>query len=520
VLTVVIFDSHMAILSFFNPSLPQALKSAVVLTEITMDKMNKTLQDTRMYRRIRSIKDSMMVVGGRGTEALHHLVSSERKLLKEGVLLKACRAKNKPFMFWLFNNCLLYATPMGTLGGSKYQYQFNRVMMLSDCFVRESRVDPLSFELLSAEKSFALWCDTVGEAKEWASALRDAIQEAREAKGLKPEDVRAAAPLWVQESEATACNVCQEAFGWAIVGGRQKHHCRSCGHVVCGSCSGYQLLLPNIHKTRKQRVCVVCFKGGKPVLELEDVSASMTVSASGSGGSNGSEGSATFLGGSLGEQPPTVFAHPTQPLPRPLPTLTKAKTAAVCATTTPSVPLSRPVPPKKPARRSSAESVVPGGSILPAQSTSVVVAVSSAAKAEEQQMQQQHSRSHSRPLSTRLSSSSSRKSLALPPPSPAPSRNPPPPPPPPPPTESTASSLPKPEQEDGTSGTKRVGGMVDELVVGMQRRRELLMTRGGEEDLREQEVEEGGGGIEGATEGGSRLIRARSSDSDSDGWDD
>jgi hypothetical protein len=62
--------------------------------------------------------------------------------------------------------------------------------------------------------------------------------------------------------------------------------------------------------------------------------------------------------------------------------------------------------------------------------------------------------------------------------------------------------------------------MVDELVVGMQRRRELLMTRGGEEDLHEQEVEEGGGGIEGATEGGSRLIRARSSDSDSDGWDD
>lgn len=485
-----------------------------------MDKMNKTLQDTCMYRRIRSIKDSMMVVGGRGSDALNHLVSSERKLLKEGMLLKACRAKNKPFMFWLFNNCLLYATPMGTLGGSKHQYQFNRIMMLSDCFVRESREDPRSFELLSAEKSFALWCETVGEAKEWASALRNAIQDAREAKGLKPEDVHdmVAAPLWVQESEATACNVCQEAFGWAIVGGRQKHHCRSCGHVVCGSCSGYQLLLPNIHRTRKQRACVVCFKGGKPVLELEDVSASMAASASRSGASNGSEGSAASLGGSLGEQPPTVFAQQAQPLPRPLPTLTKAKTGAISATTAPSVPLPRPVPPKKPARRSSAESVVPGSSTLPAQSTSAMVTIPSATKAEEQQTQQQHSRSHSRPLSTRLSSSSSRNSLALPLPSPAPSRNPPPPPPPL--AESMAPPLPKQEQEGGTSGTRRVEGMVDELVVGMQRRRELLMTRGEEEDVHEQEVEEGGGGMEGATEGGSRLIRARSSDSDSDGWDD
>ena len=79
---------------------------------------------------------------------------------------------------------------------------------------------------------------------------------------------------------------------------------------------------------------------------------------------------------------------------------------------------------------------------------------------------------------------------------------------------------PEQEQEKGTSGTQRVGGMLDELMVGMQRRRELRMTRGGEEDVREQEVEEGGEVEEDAAEGGSRLIRARSSDSDSDGWDD
>lgn len=463
-----------------------------------MDKMNKTLQDTRMYRRIRNIKDSIMVVGGRGTEVLHNLVSTDRRLLKEGLLLKACRAKNKQFMFWLFDNCLMYATPIGTLGGSKYQYQFNRIMMLSDCFLRESREDSRSFELLTGEKSFALWCDTVEQTKEWVRALRDAIQGAREAIGLKPGDMRdmVKAPLWVQESDVTVCNVCQEAFGWAITGGRQKHHCRSCGHVVCGPCSGYQMLLPNIHKTRKQRACVVCFKGGKPVLELEDVSASIAMSANGSGGSNSSARSAA----SVEEHSPAVFVQPTQPPPRPLPILTKAKTAAASATTTPSVPVPRAVPPKKPARRSSAEAVAPGDSALQAK----------AGKAEEQQKRPQYSKNNFRPLSTRLSSSSSRRSLALPLPSPAPSRNPPPPPSPP--REPMASFMPVQKAEEEISGTKRVGGMVNELVERMQLRRELLMTRGGE-DFGEE-------GEQRATGSDSRMIRTRSSESDSDGWDD
>ena len=309
-----------------------------------MDKMNKTLTDTRMYRRIRQIKDSMLVMGGSGADALAYLVSSERRLLKEGVLHKACRAKNKPFQFWLFNHYLLYATPIATLGGSKYQ--FNRLMSLSECFLRESREDPRAFELLSGEKSFALWCETVEEARSWVAALRAAIKNAREAKGLMPEGTFGvvAAPLWVQESEVHACHVCHEAFGWALVGGRQKHHCRACGNVVCGSCSGYRMLLPNIHKTRTQRVCVTCHKGGKPVLELEDVSCS-----------DGGDVSAS-LGRSTGDcssQPQPQQQQPTLHRPNqvPLPTLHK-KGSAAAADVVPQAPV---VPPKKPARRASKE---------------------------------------------------------------------------------------------------------------------------------------------------------------------
>ena len=145
--------------------------------------------------------------------------------------------------------------------------------------------------------------------------------QAREASGLPPQatDDIVAAPLWVQvcmyvcmyvcvwltlhtyvptyiqDTGTSECYVCHQAFGWVanfvsilptylptyplltlylcmyvymyvcmyVTGGRTKHHCRKCGNVVCGKCSHHRLLLPNIHKTQKQRVCSVCVKVGR-----------------------------------------------------------------------------------------------------------------------------------------------------------------------------------------------------------------------------------------------------------------
>lgn len=49
----------------------------------------------------------------------------------EGVLTKVCRGKNKPYMFWLLTDCLIYATHLP--GGS---YTFNRWMELTEMRVR------------------------------------------------------------------------------------------------------------------------------------------------------------------------------------------------------------------------------------------------------------------------------------------------------------------------------------------------------------------------------------------------
>jgi len=47
--------------------------------------------------------------------------------------------------------------------------------------------------------------------------------------------------------------VCSRKFSKTL----RKHHCRACGKVICGSCSGHELLLPGA--TRKERVCDPCY---------------------------------------------------------------------------------------------------------------------------------------------------------------------------------------------------------------------------------------------------------------------
>ncbi|CAL1143715.1 unnamed protein product [Cladocopium goreaui] len=63
---------------------------------------------------------------------------------------------------------------------------------------------------------------------------------------------------------------------------KRKHHCRACGRVICGSCSGNKLFLPAYNK--EERVCDGCFDllqhdKGRPVneqfLELKRIEASL-----------------------------------------------------------------------------------------------------------------------------------------------------------------------------------------------------------------------------------------------------
>ncbi|DAZ96198.1 TPA: hypothetical protein N0F65_012388, partial [Lagenidium giganteum] len=60
---------------------------------------------------------------------------------------------------------------------------------------------------------------------------------------------------WVHDDERTHCNVCVQQF----LPFRRRHHCRTCGEVVCGGCSSHRKIhLTDVNVECATRVCTFC----------------------------------------------------------------------------------------------------------------------------------------------------------------------------------------------------------------------------------------------------------------------
>jgi hypothetical protein len=65
---------------------------------------------------------------------------------------------------------------------------------------------------------------------------------------------------WVSDADAPECKICHVTFDRFY---NRRHHCRQCGHVVCGTCSGHQL--PIVGSPGGEP------GGGSPVMTNDDV---------------------------------------------------------------------------------------------------------------------------------------------------------------------------------------------------------------------------------------------------------
>lgn len=66
-------------------------------------------------------------------------------------------------------------------------------------------------------------------------------------------------PYWIPDEDCTVCMLCSSKF--TIV--NRRHHCRSCGRVLCGSCCSIRriLLYRKLEDdNQKQRICIPCNK--------------------------------------------------------------------------------------------------------------------------------------------------------------------------------------------------------------------------------------------------------------------
>uniref|UniRef100_UPI003AAF7920 FYVE, RhoGEF and PH domain-containing protein 6-like n=1 Tax=Centroberyx gerrardi TaxID=166262 RepID=UPI003AAF7920 len=197
----------------------------------------------------------------------HEIVQPGRVFLKEGVLKKLSRKVMQPRMFFLFNDTLLYTTPV-----QSGQYKLNNMLSLAGMKVSKPSQEAYQNELNieSVERSFILSASSATERDEWLEAISMAISDYTRKKitfisGKTPEETEPSdgdsgaplgskAPIWIPDPRATMCMICTCEFTLTW----RRHHCRACGKVVCQSCSSNKHCLEYL-KNQLARVCDQCF---------------------------------------------------------------------------------------------------------------------------------------------------------------------------------------------------------------------------------------------------------------------
>lgn len=196
----------------------------------------------------------------------HEIVQPGRVFLKEGTLMKLSRKVMQPRMFFLFNDALMYTTPVQSA-----QYKLNSILSLAGMKVSKPSQEAYQNELNieSVERSFILSASSATERDEWLEAIAKAIddftkkkisfissrsQEEAEVTEDNGAPLGSKAPIWIPDLRATMCMICTCEFTLTW----RRHHCRACGKVVCQACSTNKYYLEYL-KNQPARVCDQCF---------------------------------------------------------------------------------------------------------------------------------------------------------------------------------------------------------------------------------------------------------------------
>ncbi|XP_076860814.1 FYVE, RhoGEF and PH domain-containing protein 6 isoform X2 [Brachyhypopomus gauderio] len=195
----------------------------------------------------------------------HEIVQPGRVFLKEGTLMKLSRKVMQPRMFFLFNDILLYTTPV-----QSGQYKVNSMLSLAGMKVSKPSQEAYQNELNieSVERSFILSASSATERDEWLEAIATAIDDytrkkisfissrSQESEGTSVDGppLGSKAPIWIPDLRTTMCMICTCEFTLTW----RRHHCRACGKVVCQACSSNKYYLEYL-KNQLARVCDHCY---------------------------------------------------------------------------------------------------------------------------------------------------------------------------------------------------------------------------------------------------------------------
>ncbi|XP_076967745.1 FYVE, RhoGEF and PH domain-containing protein 6 [Tamandua tetradactyla] len=235
-------------------------KDALAVVIEVANHANDTMKQGDNFQKLMQIQYSL--------NGHHEIVQPGRVFLKEGTLMKLSRKVMQPRMFFLFNDALLYTTPV-----QSGMYKLNNMLSLAGMKVRKPTQEAYQNELKieSVERSFILSASSATERDEWLEAISRSIEEYAkkritfcpsrsldEADSEKKEEVSplgSKAPIWIPDTRATMCMICTSEFTLTW----RRHHCRACGKIVCQACSSNKYGLDYL-KNQPARVCEHCFQ--------------------------------------------------------------------------------------------------------------------------------------------------------------------------------------------------------------------------------------------------------------------
>ncbi|XP_053151637.1 FYVE, RhoGEF and PH domain-containing protein 1 [Hemicordylus capensis] len=220
----------------------------------------------RKMERMHSLLKVYELLGGE-----EDIVSPTNELIKEGHILKLS-AKNgttQDRYLILFNDRLLYCVPKLRLIGQKFGVRARIDVEGMELKETSSLNVPRTFLVSGKQRSLELQARTEEEKRDWIQAIQATIQKHEQTletfKQLVSEEetppnspgceLGRRAPTPIREKEVTLCMQCKEPFN-ALT--KRRHHCRACGHVVCGKCSEFRARLV-YDNNRPNRVCTDCY---------------------------------------------------------------------------------------------------------------------------------------------------------------------------------------------------------------------------------------------------------------------
>mmetsp|Transcript_21476 Transcript_21476/g.31947 ORF Transcript_21476/g.31947 Transcript_21476/m.31947 type:complete len:1779 (+) Transcript_21476:65-5401(+) len=250
------------------------LVKAIDLISATAKHINEAVRSYQNRKEIQQCMDEFV-----GSE---NLLEPHRKFIRKGELVRQTRNKVRPFMFYLFNDLLIYASPRGW----KYRvhlkapidtqfkievYGAGTEEELKKCGpelqkagsalkARMASEYPRMYlwQIQTKKKSFIVFAPTQQLGSSWVKDLLACKERARKTifGRSATHAVVETAPVWQPDSEARACMVCSKPFGFI----RRRHHCRKCGLLVCSDCSKGRAILSWCPGDGKQRVCDKCLE--------------------------------------------------------------------------------------------------------------------------------------------------------------------------------------------------------------------------------------------------------------------